>query len=103
MLFWRNGVKLLDRNMTSQTFHSVNLSKIPFVGDLELSSKVAWGNDAKEFFRGNIIAKVIEVNGQLLNAVNIYGPAWIVPASVAVHKTAMPATGSGVSAPGSGA
>ena len=64
-----------------QRFSSVILSKYPFVGDLELSSTIAWVNDAREFFRGNIIAKVIEVNGQLLNVVNTYSPAWIVPAT----------------------
>jgi exonuclease III len=64
-----------------QNFHSVILSKYPFVGDLELSSTIARVNDAREFFRGNIIAKVIEVNGQKLNVVNAYSPAWIVPAT----------------------
>ena len=62
-----------------QTFQTVILSKYPFVGDLDLSSRVAWVNDAREFFRGNIIAKSIKVNNQKLNLVNAYSPAWIVP------------------------
>lgn len=64
-----------------QKFHSVILSKYPLVADVELSSTVAWVNDARKFFKGNIIAKVVDVNGRLVNVVNAYSPAWIVPAT----------------------
>lgn len=62
-----------------QTFHTVILSKHPFIGDVELSSTIAWVTDARAFFKGNIIAKSIEVNNQKINLVNAYSPAWIVP------------------------
>jgi exonuclease III len=62
-----------------QTFHTVIISKHPFVEDVKLSSTLTWVNDARAFFKGNIIAKAIEVNNQKLNLVNAYSPAWIVP------------------------
>ena len=62
-----------------QKFHTVILSKLPFVDDVELSSTLTWVNDARDFFKGNIIGKAIEVNNQKLNLVNAYSPAWIVP------------------------
>ena len=62
-----------------QTFHTVILSKHPFVSDVELTSTIGWVNDARDFFKGNIIAKSIDVNNQKLNLVNANSPAWIVP------------------------
>ena len=63
-----------------QSFGNAIISKMPLHEVDHLYSDVAWVNDVRSFFAGNLLMRNVTIaNGRVLNLLNIYSPAWSVP------------------------
>ena len=63
-----------------QSFGNAIISKMPLHEGDHLYSDVAWVNDLRSFFAGNLLMRNVTIaNGRVLNLLNIYSPAWSVP------------------------
>ena len=60
-----------------QIFKTVILTKGQFCGELRLAAPEDWVADELLHFQGNIVAKQIRINKDLLlNVISVYSPAW---------------------------
>lgn len=77
------SAKVARKNGQKQTFSNVILSRFPLEPGMPLRSELPWVNSACEFFYGNIQTSRVKLSeGERLDLINVYSPAWPVPMQV---------------------
>ena len=69
--------KAINKNGVPQKFSTVILSKKP-IEQFRLKSSIDWVSKQLEFFSGNFLCGSIYINGNKINLISVYSPAWIV-------------------------
>ena len=75
--FDRLSKKATTKNGTSQRFSTEVLVKGKIIKGINLKSDFEWVNNELLFFKGNIIACIVELqNNERFHVVSVYSPAW---------------------------
>ena len=69
--------KATNKNGAPQKFSTVILSKEP-IEQFRLKSSIEWVSKQIDFFSGNFLCGVTNINGNKINLISVYSPAWIV-------------------------
>ena len=69
--------KAINKNGAPQKFSTVILSKEP-IEQFRLKSSIEWVSKQIDFFSGNFLCGVTNINGNKINLISVYSPAWIV-------------------------
>ena len=72
----------INKNGAPQKFSTVILSKEP-IEQFRLKSTIEWVSKQLDFFSGNFLCGSINIDGNKINLISVYSPAWIVnPGSI---------------------
>ncbi len=75
------------KNGENQNFQSALLVRGSILSTIPLKSDHAWVNDQLDHFQGNILSFSIRLTqGQEINVIGVYSPAWPIPQSCYVDK-----------------
>jgi exonuclease III len=69
--------KAINKNGVPQKFSTVILSKEP-IEQFRLKSSIEWVSKQLDFFSGNFLCGSINIDGNKINTISVYSPAWIV-------------------------
>ena len=69
--------KAINKNGAPQKFSTVILSKVP-IQQFRLKSTIEWVSKQLDFFSGNFLCGSINIDGNKINLISVYSPAWIV-------------------------
>jgi endonuclease/exonuclease/phosphatase family metal-dependent hydrolase len=67
----------INKNGAPQKFSTVILSKEP-IEQFRLKSTIEWVSKQLDFFSGNFLCGSINIDGNKINLISVYSPAWIV-------------------------
>jgi exonuclease III len=69
--------KATNKNGVPQKFSTVILSKEP-IEQFRLKSSIEWVSKQLDFFSGNFLCGSTNIDGNKINLISVYSPAWIV-------------------------
>jgi exonuclease III len=69
--------KAINKTGVPQKFSTVILSKEP-IEQFRLKSSIEWVSKQLDFFSGNFLCGVTNINGNKINLISVYSPAWVV-------------------------
>ena len=69
--------KAINKNGVPQKFSTVILSKQP-IEQFRLKSSIDWVSSQLDFFSGNFLCGSSNIDGNKINLISVYSPAWIV-------------------------
>jgi exonuclease III len=69
--------KATNKNGDPQKFSTVILSKEP-IEQFRLKSSIEWVSKQLDFFSGNFLCGITNINGNKIKLISVYSPAWVV-------------------------